>query len=183
MAKSLLNSFRLFHRKIASVLFIFFFIISITGILLGWKSFFTTTIFEHKEKPAAISLTKILPLNTLDSTATQIVNSKTGNGFLTADKLELRPAAGIAVLYYKKNISIQLNAGTALPLLIEQKNGGIIQDIHDGAIVGNLFNNKAGGSVKTVYSSIMGMALLLLTITGFYMWYKPFQIKKQKRTL
>jgi uncharacterized iron-regulated membrane protein len=180
MSKSLLLNFRLLHRKIASVLFIFFFIIALTGILLGWKSIFTKAVFEDKQKIAAIDLKDILAIDSLENIATTCVNEKTNNSFKNADRIEIRPAKGIAVAYYKKNYNIQLNAITGKPLLIEQKNGGLFQDIHDGAIVGDLFNSKAGGTTKTIYSTIMGLALLLLTLTGFYMWYKPKQIKNNK---
>jgi phosphotransferase system glucose/maltose/N-acetylglucosamine-specific IIC component len=180
MSKSLLLNFRLLHRKIASILFIFFFIIAITGLLLGMKSIFTKTIFENKQKTASITLSKILPLDSLEKIATVFINDKTKNDFKHVERIEVRPSKGIAVAYYKNNFSIQLNATNGIPLLIEQKNSGIIQDIHDGAVLGDLFGNKAGGTSKIIYSLIMGTSLLLLTITGFYMWYKPKQIKNSK---
>ncbi len=180
MAKSLLQQFRLLHKKIASVLFIFFFIIAITGILLGWKSSFTKTVFEDKQKTSAIELKNIIPLDSLEQISTKAINEKTSNSFKNAERLEIRASKGIAVAYYKKNYSIQINATTNKPILIEQKNGGIIQDIHDGAIVGDLFNSNAGGTSKTIYSTILGLSLFLLTLTGFYLWYKPKQLKKNK---
>jgi hypothetical protein len=63
--------------------------------------------------------------------------------------------------------------------LIEKKYGGIIQDIHDGAILDNWISNKLSG-FKKGYSLIMGISLLTLTITGTYMWYKPKMIKKNR---
>ncbi len=183
MSISILQRLRLVHRKIASILFIFFFIIAITGLLLGMKSIFTTTIFENKETFSAIKLLEALPLDSLEKIATVFINDHTKNNFANVDRIEVRPSKGIAVAYYKKNYSVQLNAKNGKPILIEQKNGGIIQDIHDGAVLGNLFSNKAGGVAKTIYTLIIGISLLLMTITGIYLYYKPKQIKKAKSVL
>lgn len=181
MSASLLQRFRLLHRKIASVLFVFFFFISITGILLGWKSIFTTTVYENKQVKPTISLKEWLPIDSLEGFATNTINEKTDNHFKHADRIELRPAKGYISFSYKKNYAIQVDGATGNAIVIEQKNGGFIQDIHDGAIVDGWLTNKLGLS-KIIYSTVMGFALLVLTITGFYLWFKPKQIKQAKQT-
>ena len=179
MSNSLLLSFRLLHRKIASVLFIFFFFIALTGLMLGWKSLFSSTIYENKEIKSGKSIAKWLPLDTLEKAATTIVNEKAGTHFTKSDKVELRLSKASITFFYK-NITVQLDGVTGSPILIEKKYGSIIQDIHDGAIIDEWIGNKSAAS-KKIYTSILGLALLLLTITGFYLWLKPKMIKQQKK--
>jgi hypothetical protein len=179
MAKSLLLNSRLWHRKIASVLFIFFFLVSVTGTLLGWKFLFTKTIFDNKNIKPETSIKKWLPLDSLETFATNFLNEKTKSQFDHAENIQLKPAKGYINFLFKNNYSIQVDGETGAAIHIEQKNGSFIQDIHDGAIVGDWFGFKTG-TAKTIYSTIMGLALLFLTLSGFWMWWKPRQIKKSK---
>ena len=176
---SLLQNFRSLHKKFASVLFAFFFLIGLTGSLLSFKSAFTKVIFENKEISGESKLAAILPLDSLEKMATSILNEKANTRFAKSEKVEIKIAKGTVLFYYKDAYSIQLNGASGAPILIEKKFGGIIQDIHDGAILDSLLTNKLSLS-KKVYSIIMGLSLLLLTITGTYMWYKPKMIKKNR---
>ncbi|MDP4265614.1 MAG: PepSY domain-containing protein [Bacteroidota bacterium] len=179
MAGSWLQISRRWHRKIASLLFIFFFFISLTGLMLGWKSLFSKTVFEDKQVIPSASLRKWLPLDSLETMASHSLNEKTREHFVHSERIELRPAKGYINFAYKKNYYIQVDGATGAALFIEQKNGGLIQDIHDGAIIDGWFNNRSGLS-KKIYTTVLGLALLFLTISGFYLWYKPKQIKQTK---
>ena len=174
---SLLQQFRNLHKKFASVLFVFFFLIGLTGSLLSFKSAFTKVIFENKQISGETKLAAILPLDSLETIATSTLNEKASTSFKKSEKVEIKLSKGTVIFYYKDAYSIQVNGASGAPILIEKKFGGIIQDIHDGAIVDSLLTNKLSLS-KKVYSIIMGLSLLLLTITGTYMWYKPKMIKK-----
>lgn len=179
MSKSLLQNLRLLHRKLASVVFIFFFIISVTAIMLGWKSLFTKVIFDNKQITPSIILQNWLPIDSLEKIATLSINEKTKNHFEHAEKIELRPSKGYINFAFKKNYYIQVDGATAGIIHLEQKNGGLIQEIHDGAIIDGWFTNKFGLS-KKIYTTTLGFALLFLTISGFYLWWKPKQIKLSK---
>jgi len=176
---SLLQQFRNLHKKFASVLFVFFFLIGLTGSLLSFKSAFTKVIFENKQISGETKLAAILPLDSLETIATSTLNEKASTSFKKSEKVEIKLSKGTVIFYYKDAYSIQLNGASGAPILIEKKFGGIIQDIHDGAILDSLLTNKLSLS-KKVYSIIMGLSLLLLTITGTYMWYKPKMIKKNR---
>lgn len=180
MSSSLLLRFRLWHRKVAGTLFVFFFIISLTGVLLGWKSMFIKNIFENSNVKPSTSRQAWLSLELLEKMAAQSLTEKTNQPISQPERIELRPAKGFINMAFKNNYYVQVDGATGACIKIEQKNGGIIQDIHDGAIVGALFHNDGGWS-KKVYSSIMGLAILSMTITGFYLWYKPRQIKLVKK--
>jgi len=179
MSKSLLNNFRNLHKKLASVLFVFFFFISVTGSLLAFKSFFTKTIFQNKQVKAEGALSQFMPIDSLEKAAVTALNENAGTTFKKSEKVEIKISKGTVLFYFKDAYSVQLNGETGMPTLIEKKYGGIIQDIHDGAILDSWIVNSFSG-FKKGYSLIMGLSLLLLTITGTYLWYKPKMIKKNR---
>ena len=147
--------------------------------MLGWKFLFTKTIFDNKKIKAETSLGKWLRLDSLEKLASIALNEKTNNRFQHAENIQLRPSNGYINFLFKNNYNIQVDGATGTIIHIEQKNGSIIQDIHDGAIAGGWFNLKSG-LAKTVYATIMGLALLFLTISGFYLWWKPRRLKQSK---
>ena len=177
---SVLQKFRSLHNKFASVLFFFFFCIGLTGSLLSFKSAFTKVIYENKTISAESKIANLLALDSLESIATSLLNEKANKNFKKSEKAEIKISKGTVLFYYKEAYTVQLNGASGEPILIEKKFGGVIQDIHDGAILDSLLINKFSIS-KKVYSIIMGLSLLLLTITGTYMWYKPLLIKKNRK--
>lgn len=76
---------------------------------------------------------------------------------------------------------IQLDGATGKLLHIERRNSDILENIHDGSILDYYFGTT-GEQFKLVYTSIMGLALLTFTITGFWLWYGPkvLRIKNKK---
>ena len=46
----------------------------------------------------------------------------------------------------------------------------------------NIYPAK-GEIIKLVYTSIMGLALIIFTLTGFWLWYGPKLIKKNKKNI
>lgn len=180
MARSLLFTSRVWHRRLGAVLFIFFFMVSLTGLMLGWKSLFSTTVFSMTVAVNKHETHHWLPLDSLEQAAKnallQHVNVTAGH----SDKAEARLSAGYVDFQFKPDYYVRVEGAKGIVMLIEHRYGGWIQDIHDGAIVDGWLTNKAGIS-KKLYSSILGIALLLLSISGFYLWYKPILIRKAAR--
>ena len=177
---SILHQSRILHRKFASVLFSFFFLIGLTGSLLAFKSAFTKTVYENKSITAEADLSKFLPLASLENSATSILNEKADTDFKKSEKVEIKMSKGTILFYYKDSYSVLINASSGAPILIEKKFGSLIQDIHDGAILDSWITNKLS-LFKKSYSIIMGLSLLILTFTGTYLWYKPILIKKNRK--
>ena len=84
---SVLQNFRSLHKKFASVLFVFFFLIGLTGSLLSFKSAFTKIIFENKQVNAESKIGSILPLDSLEKIATSILNEKANTKFKKSEKV------------------------------------------------------------------------------------------------
>ncbi|HTI93306.1 MAG TPA: PepSY-associated TM helix domain-containing protein [Puia sp.] len=198
MAKSLLFFSRVWHRRISAALFVFFFIVAATGLMLGWKSLFTTTVFEDKKAKASTAFGNWLPLDSLERLAAssleervpgQRVHAGSASGLAVyagsapglpvhAERAEVRIQKGYIDFQFKNYYYVQVDGGSGRTIRIEHKNGGWIQDLHDGAIVDGWLTNKWGIS-KKLYSSVIALALLALTISGIYLWYKPLLLKKR----
>lgn len=73
--------------------------------------------------------------------------------------------------------AVQIDAATGQLLFLERRQSDFIENIHDGSILDYYFKTS-GGEFKLVYTSIIGIALLTFTITGFWLWYGPKRMKK-----
>ncbi len=65
-------------------------------------------------------------------------------------------------------------------LHIERRRSDFIENIHDGSILDYYFDTT-GEYIKLVYTTIIGLALLTFTITGFWLWYGPKRMRRSKR--
>jgi hypothetical protein len=75
---------------------------------------------------------------------------------------------------------VQLDGTTGKVMNINRRRSDIIENIHDGTILDVLFNTK-NDQFKLTYTTIMGLALLMLTLSGFWLWYCPKKLRKQKQ--
>jgi uncharacterized iron-regulated membrane protein len=147
--------------------------------MLAWKSIFSTVYYSNKDIEPSIGLRNCLPLSALENLAIKALEAQTENKFDHADKIELKPPKGYINFTFKNGYNVQLDGATGAILRIDYKYGGWIQDLHDGSIVEDWTHDTIAG--KKIYSTVMSLALLFLTISGIYLWYKPKQIKKAKQ--
>lgn len=178
---STLSQLRRFHNFLAPIFFVFFFLVSITAILLAFKSSFSNVLYQNSEIHFSKSIRKWMPLDSLEPVVTQKVNEYTHSHFKRSEKAEVKIDKGSLIYYYKGGIVAQVNGESGDVINIDKKFGGIIQDIHDGAILDSVITTK-DAYFKKLYSVIVGLALLIMTITGIYLWYKPIVIRKSKKS-
>lgn len=183
-SKEIAKSTRLYrkiHKWLGSFLFIFFFIISVTGLLLGWKKHSAGLILPKTEKGVSTDLKTWLPYDSLHSLAVKTLHDSLGQDLSpTLDRIDARPAKGIVKFVFQDHYTeIQLDATTGAILAVNQRTSDIIEQIHDGSILDFAFKTK-NGEVKLGYTSVTGLSLLLLTVTGFFLWYNPIRIRSQR---
>jgi uncharacterized iron-regulated membrane protein len=166
IAKSTRTHRRL-HRFVGSFLLVFFFIVSLTGLLLGWKKHSGGLILPKTEKGASVELQALR-----DSFPEPLSPS--------LDRIDARPDKGIVKFVFKDHFTeIQLDGTTGKVLAINQRTSDIVEQIHDGSILDFLFETS-DGQIKLVYTSLVGSGLALLSFTGFWLWYNPKRMRKQK---
>ncbi|MGB5434313.1 MAG: PepSY domain-containing protein [Maribacter sp.] len=177
----ILRIFRKIHRYTGAALFIFFFFISVTGFLLGWKKHSDGILLPKTYIGTSKDLAHWLPLDTLHRKAIAVLHDSVSTDLSSKiDRIDVRKEKGTVKFIFEDHFwGIQLDGATGSVLHIEKRYSDLIENIHDGSILDRYFNTT-NGQVKVIYTSVMGIALLIFTITGFWLWYGPKQMRKSK---
>ena len=176
----IVRAFRWLHRKIAIPLLVFFFVVSVTGLLLGLKK--NTGMLAPTEKGTVPGLAGWVSLDSLERIAIRAYrDSIAAEENVELDRIDIRPDKGIAKFSFKNSYhGLQIDGTTGKILLVERRTSDLIEDIHDGSILDNWIGTDSE-QVKVVYTTIMGLSLLLLVISGFWLWYGPKKIRRDRR--
>lgn len=176
MAKTI-RFVRKIHRLTGLSLFIFFFIIGITGLLLGWKKHSNDYLLASTAKGSSVDLAEWLEIDILYNTANEVYKNEINSRVPEVDRIDIRKNKGTAKFIYAETFwGIQLDGKTGALLKIERRRSDFLEKIHDGSILDLLFGVKSE-IIKVVYTTIMGLALITFTITGFWLWYGPRRMK------
>ena len=170
---------RKIHRTMGALLFIFFFIIAITGLLLGWKKNSNGIILPNSYQGTSTNLQYWLPLDTLQEIAFKTLKDSIDNNIdLDLQRIDARPEKGMIKFVFDNHYwGVQLDGATGDILAITKRRSDFFENIHDGSILDIIFGTN-GEIIKLIYTSIMGISLLIFTITGFWLWYGPKLMRK-----
>lgn len=174
----LIRIFRKIHRTTGVFLFIFYFIIAITGFLLGIKKHSGGLILPKTQTGSSTKLVDFIPLDSLQNNAKKEIalflkESKPSQ----IDRIDIRPEKGIVKFTFKSNFyEVQLDGATGALLQIDLRRSDVIEKIHDGSII-DYYLGFESGFFKLIYTTIMSLALVLFTITGFWLWYGPKKMR------
>jgi uncharacterized iron-regulated membrane protein len=91
------------------------------------------------------------------------------------DRLDVRPGKGIIKIRAESNWEIQIDHQTGKVLHVAYRRSDTIEDIHDGS----LFVGK--GKTKLWIYVPFGIVMLVLWMTGIYLFILPFPAKKKRR--
>jgi len=173
--------YRKIHKWIGTFLFVFFFVITVTGLLLGWKKHSGGLILPKTEKGTSADLKTWLSFDSLHSIALiTLRDSFPEKRSPQLDRIDARPDKGMVKFVFKNHFTeIQLDCATGKVLAVNTRTSDIIEQIHDGSILDFAFNTS-DGQIKLTYTSLTGVSLLLLTVTGFFLWYNPIRIRDKK---
>mgnify|MGYP006183408223 CR=1 FL=1 len=98
----------------------------------------------------------------------------------SASSIDVRDEKGIVKFIFAKHYyGIQLDGATGAVLSIGKRRSDVVENIHDGSIIDNYLGTN--GYVKLIYTIVMSVALLVFTITGFWLWYGPKYMRKTSR--
>ena len=170
--------YRKTHRIVAISLLLFIVIMSASGLLLAWKD-------QLGLKPSTVKVTannhSLISLDKIQQNAIHYIDSLKLSTKI--NRIDYRPGKGIAKVRFEDHFTeLQINCYTGEILSEKTRTADIIEMIHDGSIVDYLLNFKLN-PLKLFYSSIIGLGLLFISFSGFLLWLKPKQIKKNKRIL
>jgi hypothetical protein len=96
------------------------------------------------------------------------------------DRIDIRPQKGIAKIVFANHFTeLQLDCKTAEVLSVSTRKSDFIEKIHDGSIV-DFFVKTSSDQFKLFYTTAAALSLILLSFSGFWLWYNPIRIKKRK---
>jgi hypothetical protein len=147
-------------------------ITSTTGVLLGWKK--NVEILQPATlKGSSTNINEWVSFETVAVSALRAIDSVTHEAN-SVDRLDVRFDKGIIkVLFANGYWEAQVDAATGKTLSVARRHADWIEHIHDGSIISDFF--------KLMYTNYIGLGLLFLSITGFWLWYGPRVIRKAKR--
>ncbi|MBN2237462.1 MAG: PepSY domain-containing protein [Bacteroidales bacterium] len=173
-----LRIYRKIHRFSASFLFLFFLFIAISGILLGWKKNSNGILLAETQIGTSTDLKQWISLDSLQTLAIQAhkeIHFEEG----IIERMEVRPDKGIIKFSFENSyLGLQIDGATGAILSTETRRSDFIEQIHDGSIVDKALG-WSSGSFKVFYTSLMGLGLLVFTITGYWLWAGPRKIKRK----
>lgn len=177
----IINVFRKIHRITAAYLFVVFFTVSITGLLLGWKKNSGGLLLAESYTGTSTDFKNWLPMDSLHLKACSIFyDSISPNLPLDLDRIDIRKDKGMIKFVFNEGFwGIQLDGATGKLLYIERRRADILEKIHDGSIIDYYFGTN--GAFKLIYTSVSGLALLVFTVTGFWLYYGPKRLRKLKQ--
>ena len=173
---SVLRSVRRIHRYTGLALFVLFMIVSITGLLLGWKKNSGGYILPKSQRGLTTDLAAWQPLDQLEAQALHLLDSVAPQLDSAIDRIDVRPDKGMVKFTFKTHYyELQLDGATGNLLGFSKRRSDLLEQIHDGSIVDRL---TGWAFFKLLYTSVMGLALLVFTLTGFWLWYGPRRMRK-----
>ncbi len=170
------------HRMSGALLFVFFFIVATTGLILGWKKNTGGLILAKTHAGKSNDPKNWLPIDVLRQKAIEHAKQHVSADFdPKIDRIDVRPDKGMVKFVFVEGYwGVQIDATTGELLLMESRWADLTENIHDGSVIDYLLGTD--GQFKLFYTSVMGVSLLLFTVTGFWLWYGPKDFKKSRGT-
>jgi uncharacterized iron-regulated membrane protein len=89
------------------------------------------------------------------------------------NRLDVRPGRGVVKAWLKNGYEVQVDLGTGRVLQTAYRRSDLIETIHDGSFF-------AGDWTKLGLFLPAGLVLLLLWVSGLWMWWVPFIAKRRR---
>lgn len=170
--------YRKLHTWVAVPLFVFMFLIGATGLLLGWKK--QVNLLPRTAKGTSENTGQWVSLDSIQRVARQYAAQHQLADEI--DRIDVRPAKGVAKIVFARHFTeLQIDCATGEILSVNTRSSDFIEKIHDGSIL-DYWIGADGEHVKLTYTTAASLGLLLLSFSGFWLWYNPIRIRRQKRS-
>jgi uncharacterized iron-regulated membrane protein len=174
----ILRFVRKIHRFTGLLLVFFLLFLASSGLLLGWKKHAGDLILPGTATGTTSDLSRWLPLDSLHYLALQAFREKKGpNEVFQVDRVDVRPDQGVVKFTFKSSLfEVQLDGASGALLKTGNRYSDLVEKIHDGSILDQVLGIN-GGYIKLMYTSILGIGLLIFSVTGFWLWYGPRRMR------
>lgn len=176
---TIIRVMRRIHRITGISLFVFFFILGCTGILLGWKKNSNGIILAKTYQGTSTDLKDWISMDSLYKNAIFYLKTEVSEELSNkVERMEIRADKGCVKFTFEGHFwGLQLDGATGNLLAVERRNADWIEKLHDGSLL-DLYLGSSAQIFKLFYTSIMGLALITFTISGFWLWYGPKRMRK-----
>jgi uncharacterized iron-regulated membrane protein len=164
------RTFRKVHYWTSVALLVTTFVIAITGSLLAVKKDLAVI-----QPPTLDGSAQGLPERSMASIV-PLVNAVPGYasvGWRDIDRIDIRPSDGIAKVILKNRAELQVDIFSGRTIATGYRTSDLIESIHDFSFLGNW--------AKYVFSLGSGIALLVMGVTGVYLFALPCFARRNKR--
>lgn len=169
----LLRNTRKIHRITGATLFSFFFVVSITALLLGWKKNSSGYLLPQTQQGTLVNPVNFVSIDSVQSIALIQFEKDFESLTPSIDRIDIRPEMAVGKVVFENDYyEVQVDLGTGAILQTATRRSDFVENIHDGSILDVLFKTN-NGVFKLIYTTIMSLALLLFTVSGFWLWYGP----------
>ncbi len=168
-----LRQFRVWHKILGIVLAFFVIISAITGVLLAFKK--NVAILQPPtQKTASKNLNDWKSIAELESIAQNTFQQAFPDKENSVERLDVQPSKGMVKVLFKNGWwEVQIDGSTGEVLSVGQRHADWIEKLHDGSIISDAF--------KLVSMNFLGWGLLMMVITGMWLWYGPKRYRKMKQ--
>lgn len=173
---------RKLHRITGVLLMVFIIVVSVSGLLLAWKKNSNNLLQPATQKAPNRNIEQWLPVWQLKNLAQRFISDST-NQNLSAEikRMDIRPEKGIVKVTFTQHFwELQLEGTTGKARSFAFRYSDFIEAVHDGSILDIWLENESG-YIKVLYSSSLGLALCFFCLSGFWIWFGPKWLRKQKR--
>ena len=169
--------YRKIHRWVALPLLVFMLLVGFTGLLLGWKK---QAQLLPKTETTKIKNGRYIKLDSLEAIAKNYAKNQLKLSD-EIDRIDIRPQKGIAKIVFSSHFTeLQIDCNSGEVLAVNTRKSDFIEKIHDGSIVDYFVKNNQD-IFKLFYTSFTSIGLIILSFSGFWLWYNPIRIRKNKQ--
>ena len=167
---SLARSLRLVHYWASIFLVVTTLVVAVTGILLALKKDFDT-LQPPVAQSSAPGLSELRVSQLLADIRTR--EGFEGITWREIDRIDIQPADGIAKVILSSRTEFQVDLQTGKVLQTGYRTSDFLESVHDFSFVG-----RYG---KYLLSVPTGIALLVVWLTGTYLFIRPFLVRRRRR--
>ncbi|HYO73559.1 MAG TPA: PepSY domain-containing protein [Archangium sp.] len=165
-----LRRLRPLHRWVGVPLTLLILLSSLTGILLGWKKY-VPVLQPPVRRGASLEARDWQPLHLISSAAEVGLRDHLGAAPGPIDRLDVRPSQGVAKVLFREGFwEVQVDLTTARVLSVDRRASDFIETLHDGSLFGE--------APRAAMSTLLGLGLLLLSFSGFWLWWGPKRVRR-----
>jgi uncharacterized iron-regulated membrane protein len=166
-----LRQFRNWHKWIGISVAFFMLITAVTGLLLGWKK--NIDLLQPPTRTGTTSdLSEWISFESVVVRANHALDSLT-IPLAGLEKMDVRTDKGIIKVIYLHHWEVQMDGQSGKIFSVAKRHADWIEHIHDGSIISDGF--------KLLYTNYLGWGLLILSLTGFWLWYGPRRMRQIKK--